>query len=147
MASETIPLTVQRHERSTAFPKGSIDEWGFIPVTLKYGRNVVRRIDTLIDTGASTTVYSKSIADDLCIDLLTGDPEGMGGVGGTTTAWYHTVKLSFKGWAYHCKVGFVDNELPVAGIFGYLGFFDRFKYTIDSSNDNCMVERLPKIYK
>ena len=148
MSLKKIPLTTQRYKPTSAFPKGYTEKWGFIPVTLEHERNVVNRVDTLIDTGASTAVYTKSVADDLGIDLISGEPSGTEGIGGSVITWYHTVRMTFGNWSYECLVGFMANDdLPVAGVLGYLGFFDRFKYIIDSSTDSFTIERLPKISK
>jgi len=147
LTSVTIPLKVDPHNPSNAFPKRYTVQWGYIPVTLTYARTVAPRIDTLIDTGALWTIYSKSIADSLGIDLTTGKSETVGGVGGNSMAWFHKIRLSFGKWSYQCKVGFLEDNLPVDGILGYVGFFDRFNYYIDSSNNSCILERLPKIYK
>ena len=147
MTSVTIPLRTVPHKPSNAFPRRYTSQWGYIPVTLTYASTVAPRIDTLIDTGAAWTIYSKSIADSLGIVLNKGKSEKISGVGGIGVVWFHKVRLSFGKWSYQCKVGFVDYELPVAGVLGYVGFFDRFNYYIDSSTHHCILERLPKIYK
>ena len=135
------------HLPGNAFPEGYESRLAFIPVTLSHAGTIAQRIDTLIDTGSEWTLYSKSIADSLGIVLNTGRPEIGSGVGGGSNVWFHKIRLNFGKWSYKCNVGFLEIELPVDGILGYVGLFDRFKYTIDVANHNFTLERLPNIYK
>ncbi len=145
MAKEVIDLAIWQYEPNDPFPNGLIIQASLIPVTLELNGKKVQRLDTLIDTGASTITYSKEYADALDIDLKSGKHDYLEGVGGHDDVWYHEIRLSFKGWSYKCLVGFVNRTLPVAGVLGYHGFFDRFIYTIDSAASNFTLERLPKI--
>lgn len=147
LASYKSSLRTFPHNRSNAFPKSYNSRWGYIPVTLAYANAVAQRIDTVIDTGALWTIYSRSIADSLGIILTTGKLEKVGGVGGISDVWFHKLRLTFGRWSYQCKVGFLDYDLEVNGVLGYVGLFDRFRYTIDVENHNFTLERLPKIYK
>ena len=147
LASYKSSLRTIPHDSGNAFPKSYNSRWGYIPVTLTYANAVAQRIDTVIDTGALWTIYSRSIADSLGIILTTGKLESVGGVGGISDVWFHKIRLTFGRWSYQCKVGFLDYDLEVNGVLGYVGLFDRFRYTIDVENHNFILERLPKIYK
>ena len=147
MASVTKPLITSRYNPNNVFTDGHIAKWGHLAVTFQSGRYKVNKVITLIDTGAQWTVYSYAYAAALGLNLKSGLHTTVGGIGGGEDVWFHTIRLKFDKWSYLCKVGFLGRDLSVPGLLGYIGFFDRFRYSIDASNNTYTISRLKRIYK
>ena len=68
------------------------------------------------------------------IDVRAGKQYDLGGVtqGMRSTYYFHPVKLYIAGSYIETMVGF-SYDVSVAGLFGYLGFFDNFIVTFDDT--------------
>lgn len=83
----------------------------------------------LIDSGAMATIFSFDYARALNINIEDGILIPQTGAGGEqSNLWFHELTLSVNDWKYDCYVGFPNHDsLPVDGVLGYSGFFDRFE--------------------
>lgn len=96
------------------------------------GRNAVF-FDALVDTGADISVFPKSVADRLGLNL-SGLPASavFAAVGGMCSYQSHVVSLELRRAPevirWDAAVGFVDREMAY-GILGTKGFFEHFDLT------------------
>ena len=83
-----------------------------IPLVLVAGERKLR-VDALIDSGASLSVFQGSIADYLGLTLTAGERRIFQGVGGRAVGYVHVVRLIVDGYALRCRVAF-SNQLAVS---------------------------------
>lgn len=115
-------------------PEGPIYPEGFfrypkIPITIIY-ESVELPVPVIVDSGAAATLFNFYCAQALNINVEEGIYHPMPGIQGIPLdLWFHEVTLCLNRWRYDCYAGFPNNSnnLPVAGILGYSGFFDRFE--------------------
>jgi len=103
------------------------------------------RVVALIDSGSMTTVFNFDYAQALKIDVEDGILLPQKGIKGEETPlWYHELTLSVNDWEYDCYVGFNNNNtLPVDGLLGYSGFFDRFEVRLrDDKTKGIAIRKL-----
>lgn len=89
----------------------------------------------VIDSGATATVFNFAYANALNINVEDGIRIPQTGVEGKRMdIWFHEVALCINNWRYDCYVGFHnENTLPVDGLLGYSGFFDRFEVRLKAN--------------
>lgn len=108
-----------------------------VAVTVLVPRRPAVLFDALVDTGADVTLFPKSVADRLGIDL-THQPDGLvfAAVGGPCHYRLHDVELELRRpseiFRWKTAVGFVEREMSYA-ILGTRGFFQFFDLTYSSS--------------
>jgi hypothetical protein len=100
-----------------------------------------KRIECIIDSGASCCLFHSDIAEYLGIDLKTGRLQMTNGIGGVEETWLHDICLFIPGGAIQITAGFKEN-LSVAGLLGMTGFFEHFRVTFDSVAKECILERI-----
>ena len=118
--------------------------WVFLPVQFSMlAPNALRtkRIECVVDSGATRCLFHADIASFLGIDLRSGRLEMTNGIGGTEETWIHDVMLHIPGGPVKISAGFKEN-LPVAGLLGMKGFFEHFRITFDSVAKECTLERI-----
>src|SRR5712692_5766616 len=86
----------------------------------------------LIDSGADSSLFHKSVADALGIDYKQGPSRDFSGISGRQakiTAYFHEVHLTVLGLSsIDLAVGFTESD-GVAALLGQSGFFDEFDVT------------------
>ena len=100
-----------------------------------------KRIECVIDSGASCCLFHSSIADHLGLDLKAGRVQMTNGIGGIEETWLHDISLFIPGGPIQITAGFKEN-LSVAGLLGMTGFFEHFRVTFDSAAKECVLERI-----
>ncbi len=111
-----------------------------IPVELEYGSIVIPNLMVLVDTGSSRSVFSWDIGLNLGINIKKGDKCRFGGVGGKIPVWFHEIRMRIGSWDYKTDVGFVKRgKLPVIGLLGHEGFFERFDVKFMSNKQRLEI--------
>jgi hypothetical protein len=100
-----------------------------------------KRVECIVDSGASLCLFHADIATFLGIDLESGVREITQGIGGPEETWLHEILLHLPGGAIRLEAGF-KRSLPVAGLLGMHGFFDQFRITFDPTARECTLARL-----
>jgi hypothetical protein len=128
-----------------------------IPVGLRYHDNVFPgRYFALLDSGADNCVFHAEVAQQLEIDVTSGEEKVFGGMGfGKVVGYFHDVDISVGGvWVPSCRVTFSYELLRDSptypgqkeglhyGILGQEGFFDKFKVIFDRAAED--IELRPK---
>ncbi len=100
-----------------------------------------KRIECMIDSGASSCLFHADIARFLGLDLKSGVRRMTNGIGGLEETWVHDILLFLPGGPVKISAGFKEN-LTVAGLLGMQGFFEHFTITFDPSQKQCILERI-----
>lgn len=105
-----------------------------IPVNLHNGSKTIEGIMALVDTGASHTVFNWDMGKSLGLKIKSGQEICLTGFGSKVLIWLHKMKLEIGPWNYITDIGFVDKgiSLPIIGVLGHKGFFERFDVTFRS---------------
>lgn len=113
-----------------------------IQLALAYpGAPRTKRIEVVIDSGASRCLFHSDFAVHLGIDLTKCPTESTMGIGGIESTYLHEVALHVPGGPVTARVGFKRN-LPVAGLLGMTGFFDHFRIIFDGPGKYCELHRI-----
>jgi len=83
----------------------------------------------LVDLGADFCVLKSEIGVALGItDIQAGEPCQLRGLGrALVNSWFHDVSIEFEGRMFPSRFAFTGEPLPIPGMLGRQGFFDRFK--------------------
>lgn len=126
-----------------AFPDGHTTLRPIIVVSLEYN-GVVRRYQTLVDSGADFCIFHSLVGELLGLDVEYGKEARFEGVGGgSMRAYFHTITVRIGEYTYQLYCGF-SRDIPADGygILGQVGFFDHFKVTFDHPQEE--LEIVPK---
>src|SRR6266849_6280124 len=84
-----------------------------VPIQLSYEKKTIKLL-ALIDSGADSCLFHKSIADALEIDYKKGPPKNFSGISGSQskiTAYFHRVHLTVQGLSsIDLPVGFTESD-------------------------------------
>ena len=100
-----------------------------------------KRIEAIIDSGASRCLFHADIARYLGLDLKSGIQDNLNGIGGLEENWLHEVSLYIPGGSVKILAGFMEN-LSCVGLLGMTGFFDNFTVTFDPAALECDLVRI-----
>jgi hypothetical protein len=100
-----------------------------------------KRFEAIIDSGASNCLFPAGIGRAIGIEIEKGEPLETLGISGPDRVYMHDISLHVPGGTLRVRAGFSE-ALPVAGLLGMSGFFDRFKITFDPISSACTLERL-----
>lgn len=103
-----------------------------IPIEILYKSRSVP-YEVLVDSGADFCIFDAEIGELVGIDVVSGEPQTVGGITGALETYYvHPVTLKVGGWPYSVKVGFLRNIARLGyGVVGQKGFFDTFVVKFD----------------
>lgn len=101
-----------------------------VPITLK-NQNKSLRYEALVDSGADLCLFHAEAGEYLGIEVKSGKPFEVFGVGGKTSLYYlHKIIIEVSGWDFEIEAGFmpqVSGRVMPYGVLGQRGFFDSFK--------------------
>lgn len=106
-----------------------------IPIEIHKRRQSVR-YEVLLDTGADISIMSGEIGELLGIDIPSGEPHVITGVGGAVTGGYlHKIGITIPGLPIYNSWAFFSTELNdmQPGILGQQGFFEYFRVSFEYS--------------
>lgn len=88
--------------------------------------------EAVVDSGSEYTLIHASLAELIGLKVESGTAGSLSGVVANAKAevYYHKIKLAVLAEVIEVTAGF-SYDLPVAGILGRIGFFDRFIITFD----------------
>lgn len=86
-------------------------------------------------------MFHADIGRFLGLDIKAGILERAHGIGGPEDCWLHEVSLYIPGGAVKTTVAFKEG-LACGGLLGMAGFFEHFKITFDSVQQECLLERI-----
>lgn len=92
------------------------------------------RIDILIDSGATLSVFRSEIAEELGIIIEQGEEIFLGGVGGRIRGFRHLLKFDIANKELRVPVVFSDEYLVRFNLLGREGVFKNFKILFNEKN-------------
>lgn len=128
------------HLTRASFPYQADTEGNLFPVIPLRLEHRLKSLDllTLIDSGATISVFRPEIARELGINLETGKEIYLGGVGGRIKGYIHIVKITVLRKRFACPVVFSREYVVSFNLLGQTGFFEKF--TISFVEKNNQVE-------
>lgn len=110
-----------------------------IPLTAAWAG---RAIDTytLVDSGASVSLFRSEMAEALGLDLDRGEAVELGGVGGSIPGFQHVVTVRMDTVAFDCHIVFSRHYTGSFNIIGRQDFFRRFLITFDEAKGEVILE-------
>ena len=100
-----------------------------------------KRIEAIIDSGAARCLFHANFAAAIGLDLKSGEPEILNGIGGPEETWLHDITLFTYGGPISIRAGFKE-DLPLAALLGMNGFFEHFNVRFDALEKNCTIDRI-----
>ena len=111
-----------------------------IDIKLMHIKNEIT-IKTLVDSGASFSVFWAEIAEYLGVEIEKGTRVYLEGIGGRILGYIHTMNLKMGDFAFRCKVVF-SRELTVSfNILGRDNFFVPFHITFRERDKMIVLEK------
>ena len=114
---------------------------------MMYKHSRVIPVNCIVDTGSNYCLFRTDLAKPIGIDVTKGKKYILGGISRQIKEafYFHSVKLIIAGSTIETNVGFSD-QLPVAGVLGFHGFFDKFIVTFDATAEppTFEVQRVPQ---
>ena len=118
------------------------DKIGFFPIIplLIITRNKKLKINALIDSGATISVFKEEVAQQLGIDIEIGKKITLGGVGGRINGYVHELKLRIADKEFLCPVVFSHEYLVSLNLLGRSVFFEEFKIIFEEKKKKLSLE-------
>ncbi len=106
------------------------------------------RYEVLVDSGADFCIFHSEVGEALGIDIKTGKPREVFGVGGKASLYYlHKLEIEVGGWPFEIEAGFmpdVSGRIMPYGLVGQKGFFDNFIVKFDFSKEEIELKSRTK---
>ena len=130
-----FPYDVGSLDRSDAFPRGQTAFRPLLTATLRIGSLSTTPFQGLVDSGADYCIFPAIFAKSIGLDYESLPKAEARGLGEDQGMRFATVTLDVaKLGAWEIYAGFSELwKEDRIGMFGQLGFFDRFKITFDAS--------------
>jgi len=110
-----------------------------IKVKIKYREKEIR-LNALVDSGASFSVFRPEIANYLGIPLEKGKPIYLTGLGGRILGYLHIIPVKVDGEEFKCKVVF-SKELTISfNLLGRDNFFLPFLISFSEKSRKVVLE-------
>lgn len=114
-----------------------------IPIKLKNGDADIS-YEVLVDSGADICIFEAEIGEALGIDIKSGKPREVFGVGGKASMYFlHDIEIEVGGWAYKIEAGFMPNvagNVVRYGLVGQKGFFENFIVRFDLLKEEVEIK-------
>lgn len=89
--------------------------------------NRTTRIFSLVDSGATVSIFREDVAEQLNITIEDGKEIFLGGVGGRIKGYIHILDVEVAGKTFPCPVVFSHEYLVSFNLLGREKFFRKFK--------------------
>jgi hypothetical protein len=111
----------------------------FIPIKLYYGDRNVKTYG-LLDSGSTLSVFRNEIAEDLGIEILSGDENMLQSASGLIKVFIHPLTVQINEERFNMSIGFSSELSASFNILGREGFFERFRITFDELQKKIVLE-------
>lgn len=99
----------------------------------------------LVDSGADMCIFDEELGEVLGLNVGSGKPNEVFGVGGKASLYYlHKIKIEVGGWEYEIEAGFMPNvagRVMPYGLVGQKGFFENFIIKFDLLKEEIDLKR------
>ena len=125
----------------TVFPYyfNGFEYYPMVPVVFLVGKKRIR-IQALIDSGATISVFGEETAQILGVEIEKGKKTILGGVGGRIVGYIHKLRLRIAGKDFFCPIVFSREYLVSFNLLGREEFFKRFKIIFEEKKNLVRLE-------
>ncbi len=102
-----------------------------VPCVFQSGRGSSPTILVEVDTGAAISIAPAGLASDLGLELSSGRPVRLMGVGGVTLAYVHPLDLSIGGDLYPAVPVAITTDDSTPFLLGRIGFWSKVAMLFD----------------
>ena len=115
---------------------------GYFPVIPFYvsARGKQLKLQALIDSGATISVFKDEVAEQLEIEIENGKEIYLGGVGGRIKGYIHELRLEIAGKKLICPVVFSREYLVSFNLLGREAFFKQFRIIFEENKNLLKLE-------
>lgn len=114
-------------------------QYPVIPTNLFSGKKKIK-IDALIDSGATISVFKDEVAEQLAIVIENGQETYLGGVGGRIKGYIHKLKIEIAGKKFACPVVFSHEYTVSFNLLGREMFFKQFRIVFEEKKKLLKLE-------
>ena len=115
-----------------------------IPISIFYKNGKPVKYFALVDSGADRSYMASEIAPLLDIpNYKLGKKDSVGGINGSSDAYFHEVTVSIGGWPYPMHVGFMEkSSLTILGygVLGHRPLFELFSVKFDFQKEEVELK-------
>lgn len=98
------------------------------------------KVDALIDSGATISVFQGSIGEYLGVQIESGQRRIFQGVSGKIVGYIHEVNLQIDNVKFLCKIAFSSELATTLNILGRDNFFEKFLIIFDELNKRLKLD-------
>ncbi|MBI2029487.1 hypothetical protein HYT02_03670 [Candidatus Gottesmanbacteria bacterium] len=122
------------------YQKNSADDFFPIVDIFIFHKNSAARIFTLVDSGATISIFRQDVASQLNLTIESGIETYLGGVGGRIKGYIHKLKIEVAGKRFLCPVVFSHEYLVSFNLLGREEFFKRFRIIFEENKNHLKLE-------
>ena len=100
----------------------------------------ILRIDALVDSGASISIFKGEIARAVGIDIISGQKIIFQGASAKLLGYIHKLNLEIGGKKFTARIAFSDDLSTSFNLLGRLDVFDRFLITFNESKKQLVMK-------
>ncbi|HCM37062.1 MAG: hypothetical protein UV61_C0021G0002 [Candidatus Gottesmanbacteria bacterium GW2011_GWB1_43_11] len=105
-----------------------------------YSKGNVQRTSALIDSGATISVFTVDVAEQLGIILEEGTETYLGGVGGRIKGYIHKIEIKIASKKFICPVVFSHEYFVSFNLLGRQAFFKQFRIIFEEKKNFLKLE-------
>lgn len=120
----------------TNFPYHKTLHGDYFPIVklTTYYKNHIARTSALVDSGASMSVFSSEVSEQLRLNIYEGKEIFIGGVGGRIKGYLHAIKLEIANKILTVPVVFSYEYSVSFNLLGREGVFKNFKIVFEEKD-------------
>lgn len=115
------------------------DYFPVISLFVSYKDRMVR-IHTLIDSGATVSIFKQDVAEQLNVTIEKGKETYLGGVGGRIKGYIHKLEVEIAGKKFRCPVVFSREYTVSFNLLGRESFFKQFRIIFEEKKNFLALE-------
>lgn len=115
------------------------DYFPVISLFVSYKDQIVR-IHTLIDSGATVSIFKQDVAEQLGITIENGKETFLGGVGGRIKGYIHKLEIEIADKKFLCPIVFSREYTVSFNLLGREAFFKQFRIIFEEKKNFLALE-------
>ncbi len=100
----------------------------------------VFQINTLIDSGATVSIFKQDVAEQLGVTIEKGKEIYLGGVGGRIKGYLHKLEVEISGKKFRCPIVFSREYTVSFNLLGREAFFKQFRIIFEEKKNFLALE-------
>ena len=128
-------------EQDVYYQTRRVIQYPVLPITI-HAATKAASSDSIIDSGADFSLFNQEVAEKLEIQIETGKPIQLTGIGGKITAYFHEVEIQLFDKKVKCKVLFSKQFKWHTNLLGRNGFFETHEITFREKEKKIHVKEV-----